>query len=214
MTLPILYGLNISVYTRMVQITLREKAVEYVFREVDIFDGVGVPLDYLKLHPFGKIPAWVHQGFELYEAGAIMRYIDEAFSGPNLQPQSIHARARMNQTMSLLDSYAYRPMIWPVFVERVSGPRQGRICNEAEIEKVIPALRTCLKALAALLGNQPFFAGEQLTLADLCAAPILLYFNLTPEGLQMLSSHPNLNNWLKEMKSRKSILETRSIYEV
>ena len=28
---------------------------------------------------FGKIPAFEHAGFQLYEAGAITRYIDDAF---------------------------------------------------------------------------------------------------------------------------------------
>jgi glutathione S-transferase len=30
-------------------------------------------------HPFGKIPAFEHAGFRLYEAGAITRYVDGAF---------------------------------------------------------------------------------------------------------------------------------------
>ena len=48
---------------------------------------------------FGKIPAFEHAGFQLYEAGAITRYIDDAL-GLSLQPGDRHGRARMNQVLS------------------------------------------------------------------------------------------------------------------
>ena len=44
--------------------------------------------------PFGKIPAFEHQGFHLYEAGPISRYVDETFAGPALQPSDARHRAR------------------------------------------------------------------------------------------------------------------------
>jgi glutathione S-transferase len=47
-------------------------------------------------HRFGKIPAFEHAGFRLYETGAITRYVDEAFPGPRLQPDDPRDRARMN----------------------------------------------------------------------------------------------------------------------
>jgi glutathione S-transferase len=70
-------------------------------------------------HPFGKIPAFEHDGFRLYEAGAITRYVDEALPGPRLQPRG---RARMNQIVSTLDSYAYGTLVWDIYVERVFRP--------------------------------------------------------------------------------------------
>ena len=70
-------------------------------------------------HPFGKIPAFEHDGFRLYEAGAITRYVDEALPGPRLQPEDPRGRARMNQIVSILDSYAYGTLVWDIYVERV-----------------------------------------------------------------------------------------------
>lgn len=62
--------------------------------------------------PFGKIPAFEHAGFRLYEAAAITRYVDEALPGPPLQPADPRDRARMTQIVSILDSYAYRTLVW------------------------------------------------------------------------------------------------------
>jgi glutathione S-transferase len=121
-TIPTLYGAPYSVYVRAVRLTLEEKVVSYELVPIDIFASEGALPDHKARHPFGKIPAFEHAGFQLYEAGAITRYVDEAFPGPRLQPEHPHGRARMNQIISILDSYAYRTLVWDIYVERVSRP--------------------------------------------------------------------------------------------
>jgi glutathione S-transferase len=81
---PVLYGLARSVYTRIVRLALEEKAVGYSLEEVEIFGPRGVPAAHLARQPFGRIPAFEHDGFMLYETDAITRYIDEAFTGTRL----------------------------------------------------------------------------------------------------------------------------------
>ena len=81
-----------------------------------------VPASYLALHPFGRVPALVHDGFALYETGAIIRYIDRAFPGPALQPTEPRALARMDQMIGIVDAYAYWPMVRQVFSHRVFRP--------------------------------------------------------------------------------------------
>jgi hypothetical protein len=87
----------------------------------------------LARHPFGKIPAFEHAGFRLYEAGAITRYVNEAFPGPPLQPAEPQGRARMNQVISIADSYVYRTLVWDIYVERVSRPASGSAPNQEKI---------------------------------------------------------------------------------
>ena len=65
--------------------------------DVDVFAPGGPPVDYLARQPFGRIPAFEHDGLRLFESGAISRYVDEAFSGPALQPSDAKGRARLNQ---------------------------------------------------------------------------------------------------------------------
>src|SRR5258705_7923244 len=141
-----LHGADYSVYARMVELALIEKGVAYRIEPLDIFKGA--PPDYLKLHPFAKIPALEHGDFRLYETGAITRYIDEAFPGPSLQPQDPQGRARMVQIMSIVDSYGYRPLIWDIMVERLIAPTEGRTSDEAKIATAIPMAETGLAALS------------------------------------------------------------------
>ena len=116
---PVLYGLSRSVYTRIARLALEEKGVRYTLEEVEIFGPAGVPAAHLARQPFGRIPAFAHDGFALYETVAITRYVDEAFDGTRLQPQGAQQRARMSQAIGIVDSYCYRPMIWGVFFTRI-----------------------------------------------------------------------------------------------
>ena len=103
------FGAAYSTYTRSVLIALREKGVQYTLSEVDVFKPI--PAEHSARHPWGKIPAIDHDGFQLYETDAIIRYIDEAFPGAALQPGTPRERARMMQAIGIIDSYAYKPMV-------------------------------------------------------------------------------------------------------
>jgi glutathione S-transferase len=206
---PLVFGAAYSVYVRIVRLTLAEKGVRYALREVDIFAEGGPPADYAARHPFGRIPAFEHDGFRLYETSAITRYVDEAFAGPRLQPDDAKRRARMNQIIAILDSYAYRPLVWDIYVERVSAPQEGRAADEAKIAAALPRARLCLDVLADLMAGAPLLAGEDLTLADLHAAPMFAYFLATPEGAAMLTERPALSAWWRRVATRPSMTATR-----
>lgn len=77
---PIVFGAPYTVYVSAVRLALEEKGVQYELLPLYIFSSSGVPPEHKARHPFGKIPAFEHAGFRLYEAGAITRYVDEVFS--------------------------------------------------------------------------------------------------------------------------------------
>ena len=211
MTSPIVYGARYSTYTRSVLLALEEKSVPYRLEEIDVFRG-GAPAGYLALQPFGRIPAFEHDGFRLYETAAVLRYVDEAFAGPPLQPADLRGRARMMQVIGILDSYAYRAMVWDIFVERRDRP-DGRPPDEERIGRGVSMSRTCLGAIAGLMGDAPYLTGPALTLADLHAAPIVSYLRLTAEGSQLLTAEPALAAWWTAMSQRRSMVATRSPLE-
>ena len=209
MSEPIVFGAAYSVYVRTVRLTLREKQVSYRLQEVDAFAPGGPPVDYLARQPFGRIPAFEHDGFCLYETSAISHYVDEAFDGPRMQPNDATLRARMNQIIGLLDSYAYRTLVWDIYVERADAPREGRASDEARIAAALPRARLCLEELTRLMGLAPFLAGDALTLADLHAAPMFAYFLAAPEGAAMLAERPALAGWWQRMAARPAMTSTR-----
>ncbi len=213
-SLPILFGARYSVYTRIPRLALEEKGVPYRLEEVDIFARGGPPAGYLERQPFGRIPAFEHDGMRLYESGAIARYVDEAFPGPALQPAAPRGRARVNQVISICDSYAYRTLVWDIFVERVSAPAEGRASDEARIAAALPRARTCLRVLDDFLRDQPWLAGPALSLADLHAQPMLALFRLAEDGARLLAQHAALSRWWDTMATRPSVQATRSPREL
>jgi glutathione S-transferase len=103
-------------------------------------------------------------------------------------------RARTHQVISILDSYAYRSLVWDIYVERVSVPKDGGVSDERKIRDAIPRAITCLTALQQIMLAGPFLTGPALTLADLHAAPMFTYFTVAPEAHQLLALYPVLRN--------------------
>jgi glutathione S-transferase len=205
---PVLYGASYSTYVRTVRLALHEKGVAYDWVDIDVFAPGGPPSEYLKRHPFGRIPSFEHNGFQLYETVSIARYVDEAFEGPVLQPPDVHDRARMNQIISILDHYAYRTLVWDIYVERMGGASLGRSSDENRIAQALPKARLCLEALSRFVGNGRWLAGSTLTLADLHAAPMFSYFLRAPEGRELMGCVLPLIRWWENVRTRASVAGT------
>jgi glutathione S-transferase len=205
MTKPILYGADYSVYVRIARMALEEKGVDYELVPLDIFAAGGIPDWYLERHPFGRIPAFDHDGFRLFETSAIARYVDEAFDGPPLQPADARGRARMGQIAGMLDAYSYRAMVWDVAVERLEKTQP----DEALIAGGLRQAETVLKVLTSLKPKGPWLLGDQLTLADLHAAPIIGYFIKAADGADMLARFAEIRDWYGRISARRSFAKTQ-----
>lgn len=194
-TRPVVFGAAYSVYVKAVRLTLWAKQVPYELVEVDVFAAGGVPLEYLSRHPFGRIPSLEHGDFRMYETAAICRYIDEAFSGPQLQPSTPSSRAVMGQAISIMDSYAYRSLVWGIYVERIDQPQRGLAPDPGKIEAARQLGRTCLNALENLAARGDWLAGDTLSLADLHAAPMFALFMKTPDARELMAPNKRLATW-------------------
>lgn len=203
-----LYGADYSVYVRSARLALEEKGLAYRLIPVDVFAPGGPPADYLSLQPFGKIPALTDGSFTLHETTAILRYVDEAFEGPDLQPEDARGRARMTQILSVLDGYAYKTLVWDIFVERVVKTRDGTPADEVKIASSVGTARTVVARLESLCSDGLFFLGDTPSLADCHAAPMLSLFQKAEEGTLLLKAAPRLTAWLSRFSARPSFKGT------
>jgi glutathione S-transferase len=115
----------------------------------------------------------------------------------------------MNQIISILDSYAYRTLVWDIYVERVSRPASGGAADEQKIAGALPRAEVCLTALSDLMDEKPWLAGPAISLADLHAAPMLALFRLAPEGARLLGEHYQLLRWWDRVSARPSFTNTQ-----
>ena len=203
---PIVHGPGFSTYVRTVRLSLAEKGVAYDLNEFDFLQGM--PQEQLDRHPFGKVPAFEHDGFRLYETFAICRYVDEAFEGPALQPGDAKARARMTQIFGVLDSYAYTPIITNLVIQRLVVPKMGGEPDEAAIRGAIPNAERVLGVVEDFLGDNVYLAGNDLTLADLCLIPMYTYLTATAESEAILAKTPKLRGWWERVRERPSVGDT------
>jgi glutathione S-transferase len=190
-----------------VRLTLEEKGVEYNLVEVDFLTGP-MPADQVERHPFAKVPAFEHDGFELYEVTAIERYIDEEFDGPALQPETARERARMNQIISIIDSYTYPCTVGQLVIQRIVMPMLGEQSDEAAISAAIPEIAKSMGTIAGLRADRKFLVNDQVTLADIHLAPVFDYFQSTLDSDPILQKHPELRSWWAEMSERESMKNT------
>jgi glutathione S-transferase len=203
----VLHGFRYSVYVRVALIALAEKGLTYEQVEVDPF-APDMPVEYLNLHPFRRVPTLVDEDFVLHETAAITRYIDEAFPGPVLQPAEPRHRARMAQIISVIDAYGYVSMVRQVAGERVFAPLRKQQPDEALIRTGLEGSLRVLDALETITpGDGPIAGGEVWSLADFHLAPMMSYFTTAPEGLEALARFEKLSAWWQVMRERNSVRE-------
>ena len=203
----IVHSIPGSPFGRAVLTTLEEKGASY--RLSPVAPGTLRSPEHLARHPFGRVPVLDHDGFLLYETQAILRYLDRVLPNPALTPADLRRAARMDQVMNVNDWYLFQGVANVIVFHRVIGPRlMGLTPDEAAIEAAMPKARAVLEELARLLGGQPFFAGEAISLADLLVAPQLGFLKQTPEWSVLGAPHKNLAAWLARMEARPSLKAT------
>jgi len=207
MARPIVYGMAGSTYVWSTRLALAEKGVAHELVEVGFGQHREEP--HLSRHPFAKMPAFEHDGFALYETQAILRYIDEGFPVAPLQPTDLHQFSRMNQVIGIVDAYAYPSIIGGIVFNRMLAPRLGLPVDEAAVADALPRARLCVSEIARLMGDDPYLAGERVSLADLMVIPLFCYFGKLPEGETPLAEHPSIRPWMRRMEERQSFQVTK-----
>jgi len=200
------YGVPGSPYVRVALLGLEEKGADW--RLVPFGMGDMRSPRHTAMHPFGKIPILDHGDFRLYEAQAILRYLDRIIPKPALTPTDPRAEARMNQLCGIADWYVFPDISSGITFARLVAPKFGMPVDEAKIQASIPRAKICVAEIARLLGEQDYVAGDAVSIADLMLIPHLSFLAETAEGQDMLAPHPGLLAWIRRMEARPSLQNT------
>ncbi len=203
-----LHGMDFSVYTRIVRLALIEKGVDYDLVPLNPF-AEDPPDPNRDLHPFGKMPVLLHNGMRIIETQAILRYVDEAFDGPPLQPTAAVDRARQNQVIGICDSYLYKDLVWGVFVETVRKPAEGSDPDKDLLRVSLQSVATAFSTLDELYKDDP--NPSTVTLADFFLAPIMDYGLRVEAAAQLVMGHPHLCQAWRRISGLASMKETQPI---
>ena len=201
----IVHSIPGSPFGRAVFATLEEKGARY--RLVPVATETRKSEPHISRHPFGRVPVLEHNGYMLYETQAILRYLDRILPQPALTPADPRAAGRMDQAMNVCDWYLFQGVNNVIGFQRLVKPRlMGEPADEAAIAQAMPQARIVFGELARLVGDRPYFASNDLSLADLMLAPQLDFLEQTPEWTSL--ALPNLTAWLDRMTARPSFKAT------
>lgn len=152
-----------------VWLALEFKALPYELRRLSFdADDTRRP-EFLKINPRGRVPALVDGDFALYEANAIVEYLEEQYPAtPQLFPGSTRERARVRRWISEIDDDFARAVT--DLGAAVSVPKTER--DDARIARARKAVVDELQVLDRLVEGD-FLAGARVTAADFALYPLL-----------------------------------------
>ncbi|QRK09386.1 glutathione S-transferase N-terminal domain-containing protein [Archangium violaceum] len=197
-----LYGHPGSTCTRKVLTTLAEKGREAEFVLIDLSKGQQKSPDYLAKHPFGVVPFLEDDGFTLYESRAIIRYLDAKLPGPKLTPSDHPSFGRMEQWLSVEQSY-FTPHCMAIVMELVFKPMRGGTPDMDKVNKGRSESARVLDVVDRALMSQAYLAGDTFSLADISWLPYLQYLSATPHGT-LITERPFVKSWWQRISTRPS----------
>jgi glutathione S-transferase len=179
-----------------VWLALEYKKIPYELVTLSLSDGDQNKPEFLAVNPRGQIPAIDDDGFCLYEASAILEYLDERGPEPRLFPRDLRERALCRRLVSEAGEHI--------------APSQFRLARQLFFKKAedrdegeISAMRDSLVAeLPRFEGAMrgPFVLGEHISAADFTLYPLLAVwrrFELRRPDLGLLDAcGPKIRDWM------------------
>lgn len=185
----------VSVNARRVWVTLLEKQIPFEPVLVNL-DGDQFHNDFAAINPLQRIPAVVDNGLRVVESLAILDYLEAKYPTPSLMPSEPEAVAivRMIETITVVE---LQPVTIPL-----TRPLVGLDVDPQKLAAAQQRVETILQFLETLLGEQPYFAGKELTLAEVVAG------TLVPS--LPLNNFPRLTSWSARLAQRESWQQTNA----
>ncbi len=199
----VLHGSSFSTFTWSARLALAEKGVAYELRPANLREE-----GYTSLHPWRRMPVLDDGDLRLFEAFAVMRYVDEAFEGPALQPASPAARATMTQWISAFSDYVAPHAVRGVLIPRFVLAPRGLPVDDAAVADAAQRARKSLAVFDRALGGGGFLAGDAPSLADWLLLPVWASGGGLAGADRYTDDLPNLARWAAALMERPGFAAT------
>lgn len=194
------YGHPMSTCTRRVLLTLAEKGQQAEMVIVDLSKGEQKQPAHLSRQPFGVIPVLEDDGYSLFESRAIIHYLDARFPDPPLSPADVRARGKMEQWISVDYSY-FQPAATKIIAQMIWIPMRGGKTDPAIVEQGRAETGKVLDIVDKALGEHPYLAGDQFSLAEISWMPYVDYLIHAKAG-DLITSRKNFAAWWERVSTR------------
>ncbi|KAJ0750166.1 putative glutathione transferase [Helianthus annuus] len=200
------YGPPLSTAVSRVLVCLLEKDVPFQLVPVNMAKMEHKKPDYVKMQPFGQVPAFQDDDITLFESRAICRYIAEKY--PNKGTAGLFGtnplvKASIDQWLEA-ESQSFNPpssvLTFQLFFAPLMKLKQDEALikqNEAKLEKVLDVYEN-------RLGSSRYLAGDEFTLADLSHLPNTQFLVEKTDKAELFTSRKNVGRWWSEISTRPS----------
>ena len=228
-----LYHHNNSVCSEKVRMVLNEKGItDWKSVELDILKGDQFDPDYLKLNSKAVVPTLIHDGNILTESTLISEYLDDAFSGPPLKPDTPLEQAQMRLYSKACDEGLHQGVgvlsFSAMFMDRLQSlstedvdKRLNRIIDLDRRDRMKSVFtdgagspyvyrgtaayeKIFQKIEHELSDGRDWLMGDRFTLAEINLAPYLTRL----ENMNLLDiwteGRPKASAWFNRVKARRS----------
>jgi glutathione S-transferase len=192
-----LYTFPASSNSRKVRVVLLEKGLEFERVNIDLTKREQKSPEYLKVHPFGTVPALDDEGFVVYDSTLINEYLEDEYPYPPLMPKDSEGRARARMMEDLRDSH-FNPAAGQLNRElrKPEGERDPKVIDQARAK-----ITECFDRLEKGLDGREYLAGA-FSLADIAFIPNI--DTLDRIQVQIDPKYKNLLAWITRLKARPS----------
>ncbi|MCH7569362.1 MAG: glutathione S-transferase family protein [Deltaproteobacteria bacterium] len=196
-----LYHFPASTNSRKVRILLIEKGLEYERIDVDLTKKEQKNPEYLKIHPFGQVPALDDDGFIVYDSTIINEYLEDEYPHPPLLPNDSEGRARARLMEDFRDIY-----FTPHFVEIIHEVRKPETERDQKvIQNAKETITQCFDRIERELEGRDYLAGT-FSLADISFMPNIAL--LERLEIPVDPKYKNMRAWIERLKARPSFAES------
>ncbi|MGF1490928.1 MAG: glutathione S-transferase family protein [Microcoleaceae cyanobacterium] len=184
-----LYYARASLLARPVWLALLEKELPFELIPVNLPQGAQFEPEFVALSPFCHIPVLVDGGFRMIESVAILDYLEAKYPEPALLPHNPETLA----TVRMVQMTAINELL----------PGMGSLLvqhkDPEQVEYARVRIATTLNFMEDLLRHSPYFAGEQITLAEIVAGTMV---PALPKIGISLEPYPKLQAWSNRLQAR------------
>ncbi|HKA31953.1 MAG TPA: glutathione S-transferase family protein [Candidatus Binatia bacterium] len=193
-----LYHSPASTNSRKVRIALIEKGLEFERVPIDLAKKEQKTPEYLKIHPFGQVPALDDEGFIIYDSTVINEYLEDEYPYPPLMPKDSDGRARARLMEDFRDNHFNIAFI-RIFRELRGKPENER--DPKAIDSAKGEIANYFERLDKELQGKEYLAGE-FSLADIAFMANLDL--LEKFDIQVDPKNKNVIAWIARLKARPS----------
>ena len=175
-----------SGHCHRVELMLSLLGLPYEIVDLDMANGAHKAPEFLKISPFGLVPAIDDGGYALADSNAILVYLVQTYAnGSHWMPDDPKEAADVQRWLTVAADNVY------------SGPCAARLVKVFGVpldhETAVAKSHALFKVMDAHLAGRKWLVGETITIADVAGYSYIAH---APEGGVDLAPYPHIRAWL------------------